>query len=250
MKKPPPMRRQLPLVMIHGFLGGGAQWDSTAAALAPGVRVIAPDLPGFGGNARLAAPSAIADFADAVLALPALRKTERFYLLGHSMGGMIAQEIVRKAPARIAALILYATGPRGTMPGRFETVAASRRRVLEEGAKAAAARIAATWFLAAAAAPAYSQVVRLARRAPPQSHLAGLTAMARWDGRADLRRIAAPTLIIWGSGDRSYRFAQIQSLWRGIPGADLAVIPGAAHFAHLEKPDLFSRIVGDFLTRF
>ena len=50
------------------------------------------------------------------------------------MGGMIAQEIRRQSPERVAALVLYGTGALGAIPGRFETMAESRRRVLAEGA--------------------------------------------------------------------------------------------------------------------
>ena len=80
------------------------------------------------------------------------------------------------------------------------------------------------------------------------AQLAGLRAMESWDGRHHLPHITNPTLITWGTRDCSYSFNQIQKLWRGIPNADLAVIPGAGHAAHLEKPDIFNRLVGDFLS--
>lgn len=58
---------------------------------------------------------------------------DRFALLGHSMGGMIAQEIAHKSPQRVEVLILFGTGPEGELPGRFEPIAESRRKVIEPG---------------------------------------------------------------------------------------------------------------------
>ena len=82
----------IPLVFVHGFMGGSAQWDGQVAALA-GVPVIALDLPGYGKNAHLEACRDIVDFAHWALDELERRNVTRFHLLGHSMGGMIAQEM-------------------------------------------------------------------------------------------------------------------------------------------------------------
>ena len=239
---------KFPLALIHGYLGDAEQWRPQISAFKRDYKIIAPTLPGFGANANLSAPSSIGEFADFVLRHLSREKIRRFHLLGHSMGGMIAQEIARQSPSRVAGLILYATGPQGKIPGRFESLAQSRRRVLSEGASASAERIAATWTVGGKNSPAYPLLSRIAKQAGADAQLAGLRAMESWDGRDHLPHITNPTLIIWGTRDCSYSFNQIQKLWRGIPNADLAVIPGAGHAAHLEKPDIFNRLVGDFLS--
>lgn len=71
--------------------------------------------------------------------------------------------------------------------------------------------------------------------------------MRDWDGRAALAGLAMPCRIIWGDCDRSYRWPQVQALWQGIRGAELAVVPAASHAAHLEKPAIFNALVSDFL---
>ena len=71
--------------------------------------------------------------------------------------------------------------------------------------------------------------------------------MAHWDGLAALNRLEMPTLIIWGELDQSYRWAQIETLWKALPDAHLAVVPGAAHAVHLEKPKVFDALLDDFL---
>ena len=210
-------------------------------------RVIAPDLPGFGGAAESAPIPSIAGMADFLLRFLDDLGVSEFELLGHSMGGMISQEMALRAPERVAALALCCTGATGAMPGRFETIAESRTRAEREGAEAAAARIAAAWLTRGAESPLFPEVFDIARRAGLSAHLAGFAAMEKWRGAGRLRHIAAPTLVVCAARDRSYPFEQARELWRGVRNADLAVIPGAAHAAPMEKPEIFNAIVGDFL---
>ena len=61
------------------------------------------------------------------------KKIDKFHLLGHSMGGMIAQEMVKSEGNKISKLVCYSTGPRGEIPGRFETVNESRENLKKNG---------------------------------------------------------------------------------------------------------------------
>lgn len=235
------------LVLVHGYLGSARHWDGQFPAFEGRFRCIAPNLAGFGDSAGLSAPDSIAGHAAQVLATLDALGVERFHLLGHSMGGMIVQQMAAMAPERIARLILYGTGPVGVLPDRFETIAQSRARITGEGLPATVRRIAATWFEAGEAAPGYAPCVAEGDRATRQAALASLTAWEGWDGTAALAGFGMPALVIWGDGDRSYGWAQPRALWRGIPGCRLAVVPGCAHAVHMEKPALFNAILGDFL---
>lgn len=236
------------LVLVHGFLGGSAMWRGQLRAFSGARDVVCPDLAGFGDSHALAAPDTIGGHARLVLDLLDRLGIARFDLLGHSMGGMIVQEMVQLAPERIRNLILYGTGPQGVLPGRFETIARSRERFQREGLAGTAARIAATWFVDGARARGYPLCRSLGRKAGMQAALASLAAWEGWDGRAALGDIRARTLVLWGSHDQSYEWSQPETLWRTIPGADLAVVPGAAHNVHMEKPRLFNALVADFLA--
>ena len=236
-----------PLVLVHGFMGGSAQWDGQCDAFANGRKVIAVDLPGFGALAHLPAINRIQDFADWVIADLQAKGVARYHLLGHSMGGMIAQEIARKDSARVARLVLYATGASGVLPGRFETIAQSKSRAVADGAPATARRIAATWFLDGTEAPGYEACADIAEQASLDAILAGLDAMEAWTGTARLADISAETMIIWGDQDRTYAWEQIDRLWRDIPSTHLAVVPGCAHAVHLEKENYFNALLTDFV---
>jgi len=105
------------------------------------------------------------------------------------------------------------------------------------------------WFLKGDKADGYEACVALGFKASMQAALASLSAWETWDGRPDLHAIEADTLVLWGDRDRSYGWQQPEALWRGIANSSLAVVPGCAHNVHMEKPNLFNTIVGDFLRR-
>ncbi len=238
-----------PLVLVHGFMGGSAQWWLQQTALADNQDIIAIDLPGFGENAHMPAPDSITAYAEYVLGELDRQDVASFNLLGHSMGGMIVQEMVVLAPQRVRRLILYGTAAASDRTGRFETFKESKRRAEADGAQATARRIAATWFLNGADARHYDTCAALAEKASLQAVLAGIDAFGNWSRTENLANIFCPTLIIWGEQDRSYAWHQIEQLWCTIPSASLAVVPGSAHAVHLEKPDIFNALVADFLLQ-
>ena len=236
----------LPLVLVHGFMGGSDQWE-LQKELGRDRQLVTLNLPGFAGNADLEAPNTITGFAEFVLNELSNRNIERFQLLGHSMGGMIVQEMTALAPDRIERLILYGTASTGNLPGRFETFQTSRERVQADGVCGSARRISATWFIENEKAEQFENCAAIAERSSMQALLAGLDAMEVWSRTDNLQHILCPTLIIWGEADRTYRWSQIEELWGNIPDVSLAVMPNCSHAAHLENPELFNIILDGFL---
>lgn len=236
-----------PVVFVHGFMGGSRQWQGQIDSDA-GYEVISLDLPGYGENAQSEALDSIASYAEWALDELSARGVERFNLVGHSMGGMVAQEMVVQTPDRVDRLVLYGTGATGVLPGRFETICTSKRRALADGPQTTARRIAATWFLEREEAPGYEACAAIAEQCRLQAMLNGLDAMENWSGVERLEDIKAKTLVIWGDRDRTYPWCQTEQLWKSITNANLSVLPGCAHAAHLEKPELFNSILGDFFS--
>lgn len=245
-----PYRRKgkgFPLVLLHGYFGGADLWDEQLAAFSDTFDVIVPELSGYGGNAGQPSLDSIEGYAEQVLNFLTQIGVSQCHLVGHSMGGMIAQQIAATAPDRVNRLVCYGTGPRGVMPDRFETLDASRARVRKDGSAATARRIAATWFTLGEEANGFGVCVTLGENVSTDTALAGLKAMETWDGRAALAQISQPTLVLWGDCDRSYGWSQPEALWRGIKGSSLGVLPGCGHNAHMEQPEIFNAIVGNFL---
>ncbi|MGB7204031.1 MAG: alpha/beta hydrolase [Anderseniella sp.] len=232
---------------MHGYLAGAEIWRKQIDHFKGRFEVIAPNLPGFGASSKIEAPTTIPGFAEKILQDLMQMGVTRFHLVGHSMGGMIVQAMAVLAPERIHHLVCYGTGPVGVLPNRFETIDASRKRLSNDGLDKAVKRIATTWFRDGENAQGYQQCVELGMQASMQAALGSLDAWETWDGSDQLSHIKAPSLVIWGDGDRSYGWSQPEALWRGIPNCSLAVVPGCAHNVHMEKPGLFNAILEDFL---
>ena len=236
-----------PLVLVHGFLGSSDMWRPQIKFFKNNFRVIAPALPGFGNSSRINSCSSIECMAIAILSLLDKKKIKEFNLLGHSMGGMIVQEIAKIAGKNILKLICYGTGPRGNIPGRFETIDQSREKLKINGLKVTAHRIAKTWFIEEEKAKYFYLCEEAGKQTSIKAADNGLVAMKNWDGVKNLQNIKNETLIVWGDQDKAYNFNQVEALTNNIPNNDLKIIKGCSHNAHLESPDKFNKIVEEFL---
>ena len=94
-----------PLVLVHGFLGSSFMWKPQIDYFKKNYRVITPDLPGFGKSNKVESCSSIISMAQIIIKILKQKKIEKFYLLGHSMGGMIVQEMAKLASKKILKLI-------------------------------------------------------------------------------------------------------------------------------------------------
>mgnify|MGYP006131340795 FL=1 len=239
----------IPLVLVHGFLGSSEMWRPQINFFKENYRVIAPALPGFGSSNAINSCNSIECMAESIIDLLKKKKIKKFNLLGHSMGGMVVQEIAKIMGENIVKLICYGTGPIGNIPGRFETIDQSREKLKINGLKDTAHRIAKTWFME----EDKSKYFYLCEEAGKQTSLEaadnGLVAMKNWDGVKNLKNIKNETLIIWGDQDKAYNFNQVETLKENITNSDLRIIDGCSHNVHLEKPDEFNTIVSEFLKK-
>ena len=136
-----------PLVLVHGFLGSSKMWGPQIDFFKRNFRVITPDLPGFGKSTHIKSHDSIISLANLILDCLKDKQINKFYLLGHSMGGMIVQEMAKIYGDKISKLICYSTGPIGEMPDRFETMDESRNNLKKIGLESTARNIAKTWFI-------------------------------------------------------------------------------------------------------
>ena len=241
--------RGTPLVLVHGFLGSSNMWRPQIEFFKDNFRVIAPALPGFGNSNTINSCDSIECMAKVILSLLEKMEIKNFNLLGHSMGGMIVQEIAKIAGEKILKLICYGTGPRGNIPGRFETIDQSREKLKINGLKDTAYRIAKTWFIEEEKAKYFYLCEEAGKQASVKAADNGLVAMKNWNGIENLKNIKNKTLIVWGDQDKAYNFNQVETLNNNIPNSDLKVIKGCSHNVHLEKPEEFNAIVEEFLIK-
>ena len=175
-----------------------------------------------------------------------------FALLGTSMGGYVALEVVRQAPDRVAALALVATTARADTP---EQVASRQRQALivEEGRFEAL--VDGAFASVVAAQHEHDEGLletwrRVALAVGADAYLRQLRAvMTRADALALLPAITCPTVVIHGADDRLIPFAMGEEIASAIPGAELVTIADAGHFLFAEQPGAVDAAVGAFLER-
>ncbi len=245
------------VLLLHGIGGGQAIWDDrhsgTASALAAaGFRAVMIDLPGYGASAALK-PCGIACMAQQLLRLADALGAERPLLLGHSMGGMVAQEIAARHPARVAGVVLACTSaafgpPGGDWQARF---VAERLAPLDAGlgmAGMAAALV--PPMLGPAARPEAAALAQEVMAAVPEAtYRAVLQHIVAFDRREALAQVAVPALLLAGSHDPTAPAALMQRMAARLAGAEFAALAGAGHIANVEQPAAFNAAVVSFLRR-
>jgi len=237
-----------PLVLVHGFLGSSEMWNPQKKFLSKHFRVISPALPGFGESHKVKSNDNINKMAQTILKCLKEMDIEKFNLLGHSMGGMIVQEMAKISGDKINKLICYATGSIGDIPGRFESMDASREKLRKEGIKETVKRIPTKWFVDGDKAKYFYLCENATKQITEETADNALKAMKNWRGYENLKNINNKTLIVWGDKDISYNFEQVDTLNKNIPNSDLIIFKGCSHNVHLEAPEKFNNTIKNFLT--
>ena len=238
-----------PLVLVHGFLGSSEMWKLQKEYLSKFFRVITPALPGFGESSKAKSCNSIDAMAKTILDLLNKKNINKFNLMGHSMGGMIVQEMTKISGKKINKLICYATGSIGDIPGRFESLDTSRERLKKEGISETVKRVPKKWFVDGDKAKYYYLCENAVKETSEETADNALIAMKSWRGFENLKNIKNETLIIWGDKDASYNFEQVDTLNKNIPNSDLAILKGCSHNVHLEKPQEFNKLVLNYLNK-
>jgi pimeloyl-ACP methyl ester carboxylesterase len=245
------------VLLLHGVGGGRAIWSDaasgTARALADaGFRAVAIDLPGYGGSAAMQ-PVDMDAFVTAVLAVMDHAGAQRTILLGHSMGGMVAQELVARAPQRVQGLVLACTSALfGKADGAWQQqFLAERLAPLDAGlGMAGMADALVPGLVSPAAAAGARQIARdVMAHVPEATYRAALRAIAGFDRRAALAQIGVPTLLLAAEHDRTAPPEVMQRMAARVPGSEYVCLAQAGHIANVEAPAAFNAAVVTFLQR-
>jgi 2-succinyl-6-hydroxy-2,4-cyclohexadiene-1-carboxylate synthase len=247
-----------PLVLLHGFTGAASTWTPLLPRLSAEYATVAIDLPGHGHSSAPASPHryALARFADDLLRVLDALAIDRVALLGYSMGGRAALRAALRAPDRVAALALESTSPGIADPARRAERRTADRTLADEIEREGVPAFVSRWETLPlwASQQALSATARAALRAQRERNDAtGLANSLRGAGAgedepvlAHLDTIAAPVLLVAGALDGAY-VAAGGEMARAFPNARLAVVPGAGHAVHLERPDELTHAVLAFL---
>ena len=238
-----------PFVLVHGYLGSSEMWTFQKEFFSKDYRVITPALPGFGESHNVKSLDSINKMAKEIINVLDQKKIDKFNLIGHSMGGMIVQEITKLIGDRVNKLICFATGSIGDIPGRFETMEETREKLKKEGTELSFSRVPLKWFVKGDKDKNYFLCENAVKNVSLEAADNALLAMKNWRGKENLKNIKNETLIIWGDKDTSYNFDQVDTLNKNIKNSRLEIFKDCAHNVHLEKPDQFNNLVKEFISK-
>lgn len=241
-----------PLLLIPGLGGRQSFWSALTPRLTPDFRVLSFDHPGCGESDAPDSDLSVADLADLAVALLDRLEVESARVVGHSMGGAIAQVLALDHPARVSSLVLSSTWAR--RDAYFERFFAQRRELLTSLGKEAYARAQTLAVLP----PAYIaenpeesarfEQAAIAGAAPDPIVLARIAALLAFDRSAELARIDVPTLVFSCRDDLVVPPHMSRVLALRIPGAVLGEIPSGGHFAPLIAAEAYHEALREMLA--
>jgi 3-oxoadipate enol-lactonase len=242
--------KALAVVFLHGIGGAARVWTPQIESFcAAGFRPLALDLPGYGAR-----PAAAMDFESLAADVEAV--IERAgggpaILVGHSMGGMIAQTALRRRPDGYRAVVLSGTSPAfGNPGGEFQKkFVADRLGPLDAGgtmAELAAAMV--DGMMGPVPDPAgRALAIDSMAATPAATYRAAVYCLVGFDERANLAAIRCPVLCLAGEHDRNAPAPMMERMAAKIPGARYVCLAGVGHLPNLEAPRAFDAAVLDFL---
>jgi pimeloyl-ACP methyl ester carboxylesterase len=218
-----------PLILLHGLSGSRRWWGRNVPAFADSYRTYTVDLPGF-GESRGVRWSRLDDIADRLADWLVDEGLTHAHIAGHSLGGAVAARLAARHPDRIDRLVLVdaAIRPRGT---RLTARPAHVMRTIGCGSLGFAPLL-----------------VRDLLRCHPRSFVAATVDALQTDWEPLLRRIEAPTLVVWGARDAITPLAIGQEIAAVVPGARLITLAEAGHNPMWERAEAFNAEVLGFLA--
>lgn len=240
------------MIFLHGIGGAARGWAPQAESFAKaGFYPVPLDLPGYGARPPVESMTFEALAAD-VEAVIDRDKLQRPILVGHSMGGMIAQTLLRRRPDGYSATILVGTSPAfGNPEGDFQKqFVAARLAPLESGKtmRELAAEIVDGMMGPSPDAQGRALAIDLMGATPASTYRAAVLCLVQFDERANLPHIRCPVLCLVGEHDRNAPPPMMQRMATKIPGAQYLCLPGIGHLPNLEAPQAFDKAVLEFLN--
>jgi 3-oxoadipate enol-lactonase len=239
-----------PLFFLHGVGGGHAVWERQLPYFAArGYDARAWDQPGYGDTP----PVEPYDLEHLAGALERQLPAEPAVLVGHSMGGFIAQEACARYPSRIRALALCFTSAAfgGGGSDFARQFIAARIGPLDQGSTMVqiAAKLIPGMRGSRSLEEGAAHAERVMAAVPPDTYRKAVRLLTTFDRRAELAGIRVPTLLLAGGDDRVAPAAVMERMAQKISRAEFVRLEGCGHLGPMDQPDAFNEALASFLAR-
>ncbi len=239
-----------PLLLLHGIGSNRNSWSHQFKDLADDFTVVAWDAPGYGlSSDPVAETPTMAEYADCLKEFVDELDIGLMHLLGHSMGGIIAQEFYRRYPETVKTLILADT----TRGGCAEPEQVRVRKLEERlgliqrlSPRQLAEQRTPGLFSKCAREGVVRDAISIMAEIRPSGYRYAAIAMSGADERDLLGKINVRTLLIWAAEDHVIPSAEADEMRRAIPNVWFEVIPQAGHLCYQERPGTFNALIRQF----
>lgn len=239
------------VLLLHGLGANGSSWSLQFDALtSAGMRPIAPDAPGFGSSAYDGRGWSIKRVAAELAGLLVELDTGPAYVVGLSMGGVIAQQFALDTPRLVRKLVLVSTFS-VLQPDGFSQwfYFAQRMLVVHTVGLATQSKVVARRVFPE---PGQQVLREMAEEqiaaADPRAYRTAMRSLGLFNSRQRLKEIKAPTLVISGASDSTVTPARQKMLADEIGGARQVIIPGAGHAVAIDQFEAFNHELMEFLN--
>ncbi|HEV7803061.1 MAG TPA: alpha/beta fold hydrolase [Burkholderiales bacterium] len=241
-----------PLLFVSGLSGVGRYWQPQVPLFSSRFRVITYDHRGTGNSDKLQREFSVDQMAAELVELMDALKIERAHVVGLSTGGAIGQTLAIEQPQRIERLVMCSTWTH--CDPWFRRLFEARRLMYQQCGPELHAMFHPLWLFSPDYVNEHDAEIdeerkRAVSTAPPVEVSVGrIDALLKFDRRAGLSRIKTPTLIIASDNDYITPAYYARALAEAIPGSKLEVLKGGGHSVSKTRPEMFNKLVMDFLT--
>jgi|EndMetStandDraft_3_1072993.scaffolds.fasta_scaffold30599_3 non-heme chloroperoxidase len=232
------------VIMLHGYTDSSYSFQSLMDRLDPSIQAIAIDQRGHGDSSKPGCCYAPQDFAADVVAFMNAREIKTATIVGHSMGGLVAQIVAIQSPERVSGLVIVGSSPSFVNPA-VEGLLGAVKELSDPVDRKFAHEFQASTVFKPLPAGELERYVDASMKVPARVWTDVLAQILTVDLRTDLRGIKARTLILWGDKDGVSTRADQATLFQEIPNATLKVYESIGHAVHWEAPD---RVAADLLA--
>lgn len=238
-----------PVLLMHGLGGSIESWTNNIDGLAKSMRVIAVDLPGFGLSDKPKMNYTIKFYREFLIQFLKQLQLEQVSIVGSSLGGQVAAEVAISRPSLVKKLVLIS--PAGALPRSFKGTPALWKYVQVINAKSV--KQAKQALFAVDNKPvddSYAQLVyqKMSMSGAKEAFLSALAGSARAPRLNNrLHKIKAHTLLLWGKEDYMIPVKFVEPFVK-MKHCRIVMLENCGHRPHFERPELFNKIVSDFLA--
>ena len=238
-----------PVILLHGYSDSWFSYSAVLDRLPANLRVYAIDMRGHGRSTKPKTGYAMTEFAADVIAFMDAKSLSRATIVGHSLGGLIAQRVAEAVPQRVARLVLVSTATAGRHINGAQELHAAITSFVDSVPLSFIREFQISTAHAPVPAAFMERAISESRRLPIhvwRSIANGIVADRPPVGWPQVR---IPTLVLWGDRDTYATRAEQTALIEMIPGAELKTYVNTGHAMHWERPAEFARDLTAFIAR-